>query len=179
LKHEVGEMFFCFCGTKNSVMLGRLSIRAPLMIALLQRVTEARVEVGGETVGAIGRGLLVLVAVEPNDTEDTVERMVDRLVRYRVFEDAEGRMNLSLLDAGGAMLLVPQFTLAADTTRGLRPSFTGAAAPEHGRAMFDLAVTHARKVLGERLATGRFGAHMRVGLVNDGPVTFRLYTPPP
>ena len=149
------------------------------MIALLQRVTEARVDVGGEVVGEIGRGLLVLLAVEPNDAENTVERMVDRLLRYRVFEDAEGRMNLSVLDAGGAMLLVPQFTLAADTSRGLRPSFTGAAAPDHGRAMFDHAVAHARKLLGGRLATGRFGAHMRVGLVNDGPVTFRLYTAPP
>ena len=149
------------------------------MIALLQRVTEARVEVGGTTVGEIGQGLLVLLAVEPADGEVTVERMIDRLLRYRVFEDVAGRMNLSLIETGGALLLVPQFTLAADTSRGLRPSFTSAAPPEHGRAMFDHAVTHARKSLGERLATGRFGEHMRVGLVNDGPVTFRLHTAPP
>ena len=149
------------------------------MIALLQRVTEARVEVGDAIVGEIGRGLLVLLAVEPTDREDTVERTVDRLLRYRVFEDAEGRMNLSLLETGGALLLVPQFTLAADTSRGLRPSFTSAAPPDHGRAMFDHATTYARKALGERLATGRFGEHMRVGLVNDGPVTCRLHTAPP
>ena len=149
------------------------------MIALLQRVTEARVEVGDSTVGEIGRGLLVLLAVEPADGEVTVERMIDRLLRYRVFEDVAGRMNLSLLETGGALLLVPQFTLAADTNRGLRPSFTSAAPPDHGRAMFDHAVTHARKSLGERVATGRFGEHMRVGLVNDGPVTFRLHTAPP
>jgi D-aminoacyl-tRNA deacylase len=115
------------------------------MIALLQRVTEARVEVGDAIVGEIGPGLLVLLAIEPADEENAVERMVDRLLRYRVFEDAEGRMNLSLLEAGGALLLVPQFTLAADTSRGLRPSFTSAAPPEHGRAMFDHAAAHARK----------------------------------
>ena len=148
------------------------------MIALLQRVTEARVEVEGRVLGEIASGLLVLLAVEPADREDSTERMVDRLLRYRVFDDGEGRMNLSLLDTGGGLLLVPQFTLAADTTRGLRPSFTSAAPPDHGRAMFDHAANYARKRLGERLATGRFGAHMRVGLVNDGPVTFRLHTAP-
>lgn len=146
------------------------------MIALLQRVTEARVEVGDELVGRIGAGLLVLLAVEPEDDQSTARRMVERLLRYRVFEDEGGRMNLSLLDTGGGMLLVPQFTLAADTRKGLRPSFTSAATPEHGRAIFDAAVAHARATLGGRLAAGRFGAHMRVGLVNDGPVTFRLYT---
>ena len=146
------------------------------MIALLQRVTEARVEVGDELVGRIGAGLLVLLAVEPADDEAAAERMIERLLHYRVFEDSAGRMNLSVLDTGGAMLLVPQFTLAADTRNGLRPSFTSAATPEHGRAIFDAAVTHARATLGERLAAGRFGAHMRVGLVNDGPVTFRLCT---
>ena len=148
------------------------------MIALLQRVTEARVEVEGRVLGEIASGLLVLLAVEPADREDSTERMVDRLLRYRVFDDGEGRMNLSLLDTGGGLLLVPQFTLAADTTRGLRPSFTSAAPPDHSRAMFDHAANYARKRLGERLATGRFGAHMRVGLVNDGPVTFRLHTAP-
>jgi D-tyrosyl-tRNA(Tyr) deacylase len=148
------------------------------MIALLQRVTEARVEVGQDIVGQIGPGLLVLLAVEPADCEPTAERMIDRLLRYRVFDDGAGRMNLSVLDTDGGVLLVPQFTLAADTRRGLRPSFTSAATPEHGRAMFDHAARHARAALGERLATGRFGAHMRVSLVNDGPVTFRLHTPP-
>ncbi len=104
--------------------------------------------------------------------------MVDRLLRYRVFDDAAGRMNLSVLETGGGVLLVPQFTLAADTSKGLRPSFTSAAPPEHGRAMFEHAVAHARAALGDRLAPGRFGAHMRVSLVNDGPVTFRLQTAP-
>jgi D-aminoacyl-tRNA deacylase len=146
------------------------------MIALLQRVTEARVDVGDELVGRIGGGLLVLLAVEPADDPPTAERMVERLLRYRVFDDAAGRMNLSVLDTGGGMLLVPQFTLAADTRKGLRPSFTAAATPEHGRAIYDAAVVHARATLGDRLATGRFGARMRVALVNDGPVTFRLHT---
>ena len=147
------------------------------MIALLQRVTEARVDVGQETVGRIGPGLLVLLAVEPTDDESATERMIDRVLRYRVFDDSTGRMNLSVLDSLGGVLLVPQFTLAADTRKGLRPSFTSAAAPEHGRAMFEYAVGYAGAALGDRLATGRFGAHMRVSLVNDGPVTFRLYTP--
>ena len=148
------------------------------MIALLQRVTEARVEVGDEVVGRIGPGLLVLLAVEPRDQASTAERMIDRLLRYRVFDDPAGRMNLSVFQTGGEVLLVPQFTLAADTSKGLRPSFTSAAPPEEGRALFDRAVAHARAALGGRLATGRFGAHMRVSLVNDGPVTFRLHTAP-
>jgi D-tyrosyl-tRNA(Tyr) deacylase len=147
------------------------------MIGLLQRVTQARVDVDGTTVGRIGPGLLVLLAVEPTDTEAQAEKLVDRLVRYRVFDDAEGRMNRSLLDTGGGLLLVPQFTLAADTGKGLRPSFTGAAPPELGRRLFDCAVAQARRQLGERVATGQFGAHMRVSLTNDGPVTFRLQVP--
>jgi D-tyrosyl-tRNA(Tyr) deacylase len=146
------------------------------MIALLQRVTEARVDVGDELVGRIGAGLLVLLAVEPADDVPAAERMIERLLRYRVFDDVAGRMNLSVLDTGGGMLLVPQFTLAADTRKGLRPSFSGAATPEHGRAIYDAAVAQARATLGDRLATGQFGAHMRVALVNDGPVTFRLHT---
>ena len=144
------------------------------MIALLQRASQAKVEVDGDTVGAIGHGLVVLLAVEPTDTEAEAERLVDRLVRYRVFEDDAGRMNLSLLETGGALLLVPQFTLAADTRKGLRPSFTGAASPESGRRLFEHAVASARRLLGERVATGRFGAHMHVSLTNDGPVTFWL-----
>ena len=148
------------------------------MIALLQRVLEASVAVDGETVGEIGPGLLVLVAVEPADTPADVDACIDRLLRYRVFADAEGRMNLSLLDAGGSLLLVPQFTLAADTRKGLRPSFSTAAAPERGEALFDVAVGAARQRIGaQRVATGRFGAHMRVSLTNDGPVTFWLQHP--
>lgn len=148
------------------------------VIALLQRVLLARVEVDDEVVGSIGPGLMVLLAVEPADTPADVDGCIDRLLRYRVFSDAEGRMNLSLLDTGGAVLLVPQFTLAADTRKGLRPSFSGAAPPQIGEALFEAAVARARHHLGdERVATGRFGAHMRVSLTNDGPVTFWLQHP--
>ena len=144
------------------------------MIGLLQRVSQAKVVVDDATVGQIGRGLVVLLAVEPTDTEAQAQRLVERLVNYRVFEDAAGRMNLSLLDTGGGLLLVPQFTLAADTGKGLRPSFTGAAPPELGHRLFESAVTSARRLIGERVATGQFGAHMHVSLTNDGPVTFWL-----
>jgi D-tyrosyl-tRNA(Tyr) deacylase len=148
------------------------------MIALLQRVTCARVEVGDATVGQIGPGLLVLLAVEPTDTPAHTHGCIDRLLRYRVFADPGDRMNLSLLDTGGGLLLVPQFTLAADTRKGLRPSFSKAAPPELGESLFDLAASTARRRLGaERVATGRFGAHMRVSLTNDGPVTFWLQHP--
>lgn len=148
------------------------------MIVLLQRVTCAHVEVGGQTVGEIGPGLLVLLAVEPTDTPADADGCIERVLRYRVFADAEGRMNLSLLDAGGGLLLVPQFTLAADTRRGLRPGFSTAAPPALGESLFDRAVGAARAQLGEeRVATGRFGAHMRVSLTNDGPVTFWLQHP--
>jgi D-tyrosyl-tRNA(Tyr) deacylase len=150
------------------------------MIALLQRVLSGRVDVDDETVGEIGPGLVVLLAVEPADTPADADACIDRLLRYRVFADAEGRMNLSLLDTGGGLLLVPQFTLAADTRRGLRPSFSTAAPPELGQSLFDRAVSVARAQLGaERVASGRFGAHMRVSLTNDGPVTFWLQVPPP
>ena len=149
------------------------------MIGLLQRVSDAAVLVDEEVVGEIGTGLLVLLAVEPGDSRAEADRLVERLLGYRVFADAEGRMNLSVADTGGALLLVPQFTLAADTSKGMRPSFTSAAAPEHGRALFDHAVDSARARLGGRVATGRFGAHMRVRLTNDGPVTFWLHVPPP
>jgi D-tyrosyl-tRNA(Tyr) deacylase len=148
------------------------------VIALLQRVSGARVEVGDETVGQIGPGLLVLLAVEPVDGPADADACIDRLLRYRVFADAEGRMNLSLLDTGGGLLLVPQFTLAADTRKGLRPSFSTAAPPQLGESLFGVAVDSARRRLGdERVATGRFGAHMRVSLTNDGPVTFWLQHP--
>lgn len=149
------------------------------MIALIQRVLVADVRVGGELVGSIGHGLLALVAVERGDTLDTVRRLIDRTVAFRVFDDAAGKMNLSLSQTGGELLLVSQFTLAADTRKGLRPSFTSAASPGHGREMFDRAVDHARSVLPGKVATGRFGAHMQVSLVNDGPVTFWLQIPTP
>jgi D-tyrosyl-tRNA(Tyr) deacylase len=143
------------------------------MIGLLQRVTAARVEVAGETVGAIGPGLLVLVGVQKGDDERRAERLLERLLGYRVFPDAMGRMNLSLADRGGGLLLVPQFTLAADTRKGTRASFTAAAPPEEGRRLFDFLFEHAR-LRHPQVETGRFGADMRVSLVNDGPVTFWL-----
>ena len=145
----------------------------PGMIALIQRVSEASVRVDGEVVGAIGPGLLALVAVEPGDDEARIARMAERLLGYRVFADDAGRMNRSLADTGGGLLLVSQFTLAADTRSGMRPSFTSAASPEQGLAGFErlVAICRARHPVVE---TGRFGAHMVVGLVNDGPVTFRL-----
>ncbi|MES2404937.1 MAG: D-aminoacyl-tRNA deacylase [Pseudomonadota bacterium] len=143
------------------------------MIALLQRVTSASVVVDDEIVGAIDAGLLVLVAVEPGDGEAQARRICERLLGYRVFSDAAGKMNLSLADTGGGLLLVPQFTLAADTRKGMRPSFTTAASPEEGRRGFDRLVELARAAH-PRVATGRFGAHMQVRLVNDGPVTMLL-----
>ena len=145
------------------------------MIALIQRVTSAHVIVEEQTVGAIGPGLLALVAVEPDDGEAQVRRTLERLLGYRVFADEAGRMNRSLADTGGGLLLVSQFTLAADTRKGLRPSFTSAAAPEHGRRWFDRLVELARAAH-PGVETGRFGAHMQVHLVNDGPVTFWLET---
>lgn len=144
------------------------------MILLIQRVSEASVRVDGEIVGEVGKGLLAFVAVEPGDDDATARRLVDRAVAYRVFEDADGRMNCSLADVGGELLLVSQFTLAADTRKGLRPSFTSAAPPELGRRLFEQVVEYARAVLPGKVATGRFGADMKVALVNDGPVTFWL-----
>lgn len=143
------------------------------MIALIQRVTEAKVTVEGETVGAIGAGLLALVGVERGDGEAQAGRLVERVLGYRVFRDAEGRMNLSLADTGGELLAVSQFTLAAETDKGTRPGFSTAAAPEEARRLFDRFVALARE-RGARVQTGRFGADMKVQLVNDGPVTFWL-----
>ncbi len=143
------------------------------MIGLLQRVTQAQVEVAGEVVGAIERGLLVLVGVQQGDTEARAERLLERLLGYRVFPDAADRMNLSLRDIDGGLLLVPQFTLAADTRKGTRASFTPAAVPAEGERLFDHLVARAR-ASHPRVATGRFAADMRVSLVNDGPVTFWL-----
>lgn len=148
------------------------------MIGLVQRVTRARVEVGGATVASMEAGLLVLVGVERGDGRDQADRLLERLLGYRVFDDDAGRMNRSLGDVGGGLLLVPQFTLAADTRKGMRPSFTPAAAPAAGAALFDYLVTRARHQH-EPVGAGQFGAHMRVSLTNDGPVTFWLQVPPP
>lgn len=143
------------------------------MKALIQRVRCARVEVAGEVVGAIDQGLLALVGVEPQDAPASVEKILHKLLNYRVFSDAAGKMNLSLSDIGGGLLLVSQFTLAADTKGGLRPSFSSAAPPALGAELFDLLVTQARGKH-PQVATGQFGADMQVHLVNDGPVTFLL-----
>jgi D-aminoacyl-tRNA deacylase len=145
------------------------------MIGLLQRVTDASVTVGGETVASIGRGLLVLVAVRREDTERDADRLAERILGYRVFPDETGRMNLSLLDVGGELLLVPQFTLAADTRKGTRASFTPAAPPERGAIYFQALAGACRSRLG-KVGTGSFGADMQVSLTNDGPVTFWLET---
>ncbi|MCS4505090.1 D-aminoacyl-tRNA deacylase [wastewater metagenome] len=148
------------------------------MIALLQRVSRAAVDVDGRTVAAIGGGLLVLVGVQREDGPADAARLAGRLLAYRVFEDADGRMNRSLTDTGGGLLLVPQFTLAADTRKGNRPGFSTAAAPDAGRRLFDALVGHCRERHAD-VATGVFGADMAVSLVNDGPVTFRLATREP
>ncbi|MDO1529815.1 D-aminoacyl-tRNA deacylase [Fulvimonas sp. R45] len=146
------------------------------MIALIQRVSTAHVDVDGETVGAIGPGLLALVGVQPGDGEAQAQRLLERVLGYRVFADGAGKMNRSLADTGGGLLLVSQFTLAADTRSGRRPSFTTAAPPEQGRRWFDRLVALARAAH-PGVETGRFGAHMQVHLVNDGPVTFWLEAP--
>jgi D-tyrosyl-tRNA(Tyr) deacylase len=148
------------------------------MIGLIQRVSEANVRIDGQIVGQIGDGIVALVAVEPGDTEATARKLMERIAAYRIFPDAEDRMNLSLAQVGGELLLVSQFTLAADTRKGLRPSFTPAASPELGRQLFERAVEIAQDLLPGRVATGRFGADMKVALVNDGPVTFWLRFPP-
>lgn len=143
------------------------------MKALIQRVSSARVEVDGEIVGAIERGLLVLLGVEKDDGENQVARMAERLLSYRVFPDSENRMNCSVVDIGGAVLIVSQFTLAAETKKGTRPSFSSAAAPENAEMLYEKLVSVLRES-NLPVATGRFGADMQVHLVNDGPVTFLL-----
>ena len=147
------------------------------MIALLQRVTRAEVAVDGAPIAAIGRGLLVFVGVEAGDTQAQAERLAERLLTYRVFPDAAGRMNRSVRDVGGGVLLVPQFTLAADTSSGTRPGFSTAAAPEAGRLLFEHLAARAA-AQHPSVATGRFAADMQVSLTNDGPVTFWLRAPP-
>ena len=146
------------------------------MIALIQRVNHAQVTVADEVVGRIERGLLALIGVERGDTDAQASRLLERILDYRVFPDDAGRMNHSLLDVEGGLLLVPQFTLAADTRKGTRPSFTPAAAPAVGRVLFECLVEAATRVY-PHIACGRFGADMQVALVNDGPVTFWLSAP--
>ena len=144
------------------------------MLSLIQRVTSATVTVEGEVVGTIEAGLLALVGVEPGDGEAQIARMAERLLGYRVFADEAGRMNRSLADTGGGLLLVSQFTLAADTSSGMRPSFTTAAPPAEAEQGFNRLVDICRQKHAGRVETGRFGAHMVISLVNDGPVTFLL-----
>ena len=152
------------------------------MIALLQRVKFASVTVDGEKIASIQQGLLVLLGVEKNDDENTVEKLAEKILKYRIFADPDDKMNLSVLDIKGSVLMVPQFTLAADTQKGLRPSFSGAASPEKGLALFTQLIDIMR-VKGDSMAddlsvnwlqTGQFGADMAVELLNDGPVTFNL-----
>ena len=147
------------------------------MISVLQRVREARVEVNGQTVGAIGAGLLVLVCAERGDTEMEADKLLAKILKLRIFSDAAGKMNQSVQETGGGLLLVSQFTLAADTTGGNRPSFTQAAAPDEGRRLYDYVVAQARKVH-PKVATGQFAADMQVHLINDGPVTIPLRMAP-
>ncbi len=154
------------------------------MIALLQRVKSASVTVDGKVIAGIEQGLLILLGVEKQDKSDVLERLAEKILKYRVFADADDKMNLSVLDIGGAVLMVPQFTLVADTQKGLRPSFSNAADPEKGFAMFNQLIDIMR-LKGEAmrsdlpvnwLQTGQFGADMAVALINDGPVTFTLKT---
>ena len=147
------------------------------MISVLQRVREARVEVGGQTVGAIGAGLLVLVCAERGDTETEADKLLTKILKLRIFSDAAGKMNQSVQDVGGGLLVVSQFTLAADTTGGNRPSFTQAAAPADGRRLYDHFVAQARTAH-PVVATGQFAADMQVHLINDGPVTIPLRVTP-
>ena len=147
------------------------------MISVLQRVREARVDVDGQTVGAIGAGLLVLVCAERGDTEAEANKLLAKLLKLRIFSDSAGKMNQSVQDIGGGLLLVSQFTLAADTTGGNRPSFTQAAAPDEGRRLYDYLVAQARKVH-PLVATGQFAADMQVHLVNDRPVTIPMRIAP-
>ena len=147
------------------------------MIALLQRVTQASVSVENKIIGEIEQGLLVLIAVEKDDSEVQANRLLERLLNYRVFADEQDKMNLNVTEVDGGVLLVPQFTLAANTDKGNRPSFTSAAAPEDGQRLFDYFVKHA-KLKYNAIATGQFGADMQVSLINTGPVTFWLQVKP-
>lgn len=143
------------------------------MIALIQRVSEASVVVNGKTIGEIQQGVLAFIGVEKNDTEAEATRLLDKILSYRIFADSEDKMNLSVQDLNGGLLLVPQFTLAADTQKGCRPSFSSAAAPALGEQLFDELVKQAKNKY-QNIETGQFGADMKVSLLNDGPVTFWL-----
>ncbi|CAM4437791.1 MAG: D-aminoacyl-tRNA deacylase [Legionella sp.] len=143
------------------------------MLIVIQRVSEARVDIDNETAGKINQGLMVLCGFEPNDNEQTIEKMLQKCISYRIFNDAQGKMNLSLKEVNGSLLLVPQFTLMADTQKGLRPSFSSAAPPELGRQLFDHLLTRATQ-LHPGTQSGCFGADMQVHLCNDGPVTFLM-----
>ena len=147
------------------------------MIALLQRVSEATVHVNGNLIGSIDAGILALIGVQRGDAKAQADRLLQRVLSYRIFPDDRDRMNLDVCQANGGLLLVPQFTLAADTNSGNRPSFTPAAPPAEGEQLFQYLVENARKTF-EHTATGEFGADMKVGLINDGPVTFWLEVPP-
>lgn len=147
------------------------------MLGLLQRVSSAQVRVDGQLVAAIDTGLLVLIGIERNDSVAGADRLLERLLGYRVFADGEGKMNLSVTDVGGGLLLVPQFTLAADTKKGMRPSFTPAAEPADGERLFNHLAARASESY-TKVTTGRFGARMAVTLTNDGPVTFLLRVAP-
>jgi D-tyrosyl-tRNA(Tyr) deacylase len=147
------------------------------MIALLQRVSEAAVHVNEKLIGETGKGILALIGVERDDSRKQADRLLQRMLAYRMFPDDADRMNLNVRQAGGGLLLVPQFTLAADTNSGNRPSFTPAAEPAQGRRLFDYLAQQARLEMDD-IATGTFGANMKVSLVNDGPVTFWLQVPP-
>jgi len=147
------------------------------VIALVQRVAEAKVSVGGDTIGSIGRGVLALIGVERGDTQAEADRLSQKIMSFRMFEDDAGKMNRSVADIGGEILAVPQFTLAADTNSGTRASFSAAAAPPDAERLFSHLVEILKKKV--RTATGRFGADMQVSLVNDGPVTFWLQVSPP
>ena len=143
------------------------------MIGLIQRVSEANVTVAGEVIGEIGKGMLVLLGVEKEDGDAEIEKLANKLCRYRMFSDEDGKMNLNIEQVGGEILVVSQFTLVADTQKGNRPGFSRGATPEHGEAIYKKFV-HALKVKGMAVSTGEFGADMQVGLVNDGPVTFHF-----
>ncbi len=146
-----------------------------IMLALLQRVKHANVVVHDKKIADIGKGLLVFAAVEPEDTVDKATRLIEKILKYRIFDDANGKMNLSIQDVAGELLLVSQFTLAVDTKKGLRPSFTTAAAPEIAEKLFDKFIELAKEKYDKnKIATGEFGADMQVSLCNDGPVTFFL-----
>jgi D-tyrosyl-tRNA(Tyr) deacylase len=147
------------------------------VIGLLQRITQARVDVNGETLGAVGAGLLVLIGVQRGDSEQQADRLLERVLSFRVFPDEDDKMNRDIRDVGGGLLLVPQFTLAADTRKGTRASFNTAAPPGKSQFLFDYLLDQAQQ-LHEPVGAGQFGAHMLVSLTNDGPVTFWLEVPP-